>query len=264
MELIRTKSKPVQRESASIMHSLSPILLFVGLYLLLEIIIRTAGISRTVLPTPTGILVETIRNFGSDIWPHFVFTLKVVVIGFIVATILGMTLAGLFSQYDLIVKAVSPFIILFVVTPMITIVPLFMLWLGFDPNIRILVVILQAAPIIMLNTLSGFTSVETEKLELMRSMGASRRQTFFKLILPNAMPQVFTGIKLGCIFSTIGAISADFVGGSVGLGFRILQYSGLVMTEMTYGTILIVALIGIVLYQLVSFAESKFIVWRKK
>jgi len=147
---------------------------------------------------------------------------------------------------------------------MITIVPLFMLWLGFDPNIRILVVILQAAPIIMLNTLSGFTSVETEKLELMRSMGASRRQTFFKLILPNAMPQVFTGIKLGCIFSTIGAISADFVGGSVGLGFRILQYSGLVMTEMTYGTILIVALIGIILYQLVSFAESKFIVWRKK
>ena len=86
MELIRTKSKRVQRDRASIMHSLSPILLFVGLYLLLEIIIRTAGISRTVVPTPTGILVETIRNFGSDIWPHFVFTLKVVVIGFIVAT----------------------------------------------------------------------------------------------------------------------------------------------------------------------------------
>jgi ABC-type nitrate/sulfonate/bicarbonate transport system permease component len=264
VELIRTKSKPARSDRAPILHTLSPIFLFIALFLLLEIVIRTTGISRTVLPTPTGILTETIKNFGSDLWPHFIFTLKVVVIGFIVATILGMSLAAIFSQYDLLVKAVSPFIILLVVMPMITIVPLFMLWLGFDPNIRILVVILQASPIIMLNTLSGFTSVETEKLELMRSMGASKLQTFFKVILPNAMPQVFTGIKLGCIFSTIGAISADFVGGSIGLGFRILQYSGLVMTEMTYGTILIVALIGITLYQLVSFTESKVIVWRKK
>lgn len=264
MELVREKSKKARLDRAPIMHTLSPFLLFVTLYLLLEIVIRAADISRTVLPTPTAILTETIQNFGSDLLPHFLFTLKVVVIGFVVATILGMTLAALFSQYDLIVKAVSPFIILLVVTPMITIVPLFMLWLGFDPNIRIFVVILQAAPIIMLNTLSGFTSVETEKLELMRSMGANKLQTFFKVILPNAMPQVFTGIKLGCIFSTIGAISADFVGGSIGLGFRILQYSGLVMTEMTYGTILIVALIGIMLYQLVSFTEGKVIVWRKK
>jgi ABC-type nitrate/sulfonate/bicarbonate transport system permease component len=246
------------------MHSLSPVILFVVLYAGLEILIRVAGISRFVLPTPTAILTETFHNFSSDLWPHFIFTLKVVVIGFIIATLLGMTLAAFISQYNIIVKAVSPFIILLIVTPMITLVPLFMLWLGFNPNIRIMVVILQAAPVIMLNTLSGFTTVESEKLELMRSIGANRFQTFFKVILPNAMPRIFTGIKLGCIFSTIGAVSADFVGGSIGLGFRILQYSGLVMTEMTYGTILIVALIGITLYQIVRSIESRVIVWRKK
>jgi ABC-type nitrate/sulfonate/bicarbonate transport system permease component len=84
----------------------------------------------------------------------------------------------------------------------------------------VIVVIIQATPIITLNTLNGFTNIEGEKLELAKSVGASKLQTFIKIIFMNAMPQVFTGIKLGCIFSTIGAISADFVAGTVGLCSR--------------------------------------------
>ena len=135
--------------------------------------------------------------------------------------------------------------------------------MGFDSKVRVIVVILQATPIIVLNTLTGFQTVETSKLELMRSMGATKFQTFIKLIFPNALPQVFTGLKLGCIFSTIAAMSADLAAGKIGLGFRIQQYSSLIMTEMAFGTILIVALIGIVLFQIVATIEKKVIVWVK-
>jgi ABC-type nitrate/sulfonate/bicarbonate transport system permease component len=146
---------------------------------------------------------------------------------------------------------------------MITMVPLFMLWMGFDSRVRMIVVILQATPIIVLNTLTGFQTTETQKLELMRAMGASKLQTFCKVIFPNALPQVFTGLKLGCIFSTIAAMSADLAAGKAGLGYRIQQYSGLIMTEMAYGTIIIVALIGIILFQIVAGIEKRVIVWIK-
>ncbi|MGM8365939.1 ABC transporter permease [Virgibacillus sp. W0181] len=240
-----------------------PILTFISLYAVFEIFIRATGVPRIVLPTPTAIITETVQRFPADLWPHFLVTFRVIVFGFIIAIPFGIALAAVFSQLPIVVKATTPFIILLVVTPVITIVPLLVLWLGSDPNIRIIAVVVQATPIITLNTLSGFSKVETAKLELMKSIGASRAQTFFKVTFPNALPQVFTGIKLGCIFSTIGAISADFVAGNVGLGFRILQYSGAIMTEMVYGTILIVASIGIILYLIASSIEKRVIVWRK-
>jgi ABC-type nitrate/sulfonate/bicarbonate transport system permease component len=216
-----------------------------------------------VLPPPSDVIGFTIHDFVSNLLPHFLFTLKVIVVGFCIAIPLGMAIAALFSQYRILIKAITPYIIFIVVTPMVTLMPLFMMWFGFDPNIRIMIVVLQATPIIALNAISGFSNVENSKLELMKSIGATRFQTFVKIIFPNATPQVFTGIKLGCIFSSIGAISADFVAGRYGLGYRIQQYSGLVMIEQAYGTILIVAIIGISLYEIIDTIEKKVIVWRR-
>lgn len=234
-------------------------LLFVGL----ELIIRVAGISRLVLPTPSAIVASIAESFASDIWPHFIYNFRVIFIGFLCAVPLGMLLAAVCSQFRILVKAVSPYVILLVVTPMITLIPLVQLWLGSDPNIRILVIVIACTPIIMLNTLTGFTNVETSKLELARSMGASKLQTFIKIVFPNALPQVFTGIKLGCIFSTIASVTADFVFGMQGLGFKVQQATKYVMTEIVYGSIILIAIIGFVLYKAVAITEKKIIIWKK-
>lgn len=81
-----------------------------------------------------------------DIWPHFILTLKVILIGFAVATALGMLLAALISQSGLVTRAISPVIIWLVITPLITLIPLLTLWLGYDPMQRVYVVIIQATP----------------------------------------------------------------------------------------------------------------------
>ncbi len=179
------------------------------------------------------------------------------------ATDMGSSFVNSYSFYNL----GSPFLWLSLFVPSrlmpFAMVPLFMLWMGFDSRVRVIVVILQATPIILLNTLTGFTTTEREKLELMRSLGATRWQTFLKVVFPNALPQVFTGLKIGCIFSTIAAMSADLAAGKEGLGYRIQQYSSLIMTEMAYGTIIIVALIGIVLFQIVVMIERRIVVWVK-
>ena len=254
--------KPLRKRKPLINYA-APAMLLVFVLVFWEVMVRHTGISRTIMPSPLAIYTEMRKNFVRDILPHMIFTLRVILTGYCVAIPLGIAIAGVCSQFELMIKAMSPLIILLVVTPMITLVALFMLWMGFNPNVRIIVVILQATPIITLNTLTGFMTVETYKLELMRSMGATKLQTFFKLIFPNALPQVFTGLKLGCIFSTIAAMSADLAAGKEGLGYRIKQYSSLIMTEMAYGTILVVALIGIILFQIVAAVEKRVIVWVK-
>ena len=241
---------------------IAPIVLLIVLVIGAEVFVSLGGISDKIIPRPSDMVIGTIRVFRVDILSHFLSTLKYVVIGISISVPLGITLAALFSQYKILVKAMTPIVIFMVVTPMITLVPLLRLWMGLNPDVRIVAGVLQASPIIMLNTLSGFTNIETSKLEVMRSLGASRFQTFILAIFPNALPQVFTGIKLGCIFGTIAPIACDFILAGEGLGVRMMRYARYLLIDRVFGCILLIGIIGFSLFSLVSYIERKIIVWK--
>ena len=240
---------------------IAPAIVFVLMYAGIELIIRTFNIQQWILPTPTNILLTFYANFVSEILPHTYVTLKGIIIGFLIAVPLGITIAFFLSQFEILDKAFSPYVIFLSTTPLITLVPLLMIWLGFGIKVKILAVTIQTFPIIMMNSVTGFNNVETLKLELMTSLGANRLQTFFNVTLPASLPNVFTGIKLGTIFSTIAAISTEFVGGKTGLGSRIVYYTSYIKTNLAFACILAVTLIGIVLYSIVSLLEEKLVKW---
>lgn len=256
---IITRKPKVKRDPKTI---LAPLVVLAIIIIALEVGLRIFGIPAYVMPLPTNILTGTIKQFHV-ILPDMLFTIKMILIGYAVAVPAGILLAAVFSQIDLVVKAVRPLIICLTITPMITLIPLMTLWMGTDPNLRVIIVIIQAVPIICLNTLNGFTNVEQEKLELARSVGASKLQTFVYVTFMNAMPQVFTGLKLGCIFSTIGAVSADFVSRNIGLGDRIIKFLKYSNFEQSYGCIVIIALIGITFYTIVEMIEKRVVLWKK-
>lgn len=256
---VKPLRKKKERNPVSI---IAPLVVLAIIYVGMEIGLRAFDVSSYVMPTPTNIIMGTVNSFHV-IWPDFLFTLKIITIGFCISIPAGILLAALFSQFDILVKAMQPVIIWLVITPMITLIPLMTLWLGTDPNLRVIIVIIQSTPIICLNTLNGFVRIEQEKLELARSVGASKLQTFADVVFMNAMPQVFTGIKLGCIFSTIGAVSADFVSRGQGLGDRILNFTKYSNFEQSYGCIILIALIGIGLYTIVDVIEKKIVLWKK-
>lgn len=251
-----------RKKKRDMVSIVAPLVVLAILVFGLQIICTLFDINEHVIPKPFDMITETIRVFG-DILPHFLFTIKIVLLGFIISVPLGMLIAAVLSQSKILISALSPIILVLVITPMMTLVPLMLLWLGTNPNLRLLVIIVQATPIITFNTLNGFTHVEKEKLELGASVGASKLQTFIKITFMNAMPQVFTGVKLGCIFSVIGAISADFVGGKIGMGTRIVYYTKYNSTAVTFGCIILVAIIGLVLYYSVSALERRVVLWKK-
>mgnify|MGYP001791743216 CR=1 FL=1 len=253
----------MRRSLSDRMVVLAPIAVLAILLLGLELIVYVFKIPRQVLPSPHAILLALYTNFASAILSHLMITLYVILAGFVIGVPVGIFLAALLSQYKIVEKAFSPYVILLVTTPMITLVPLFMMWFGFGINVRVFVVILQTVPIVILNSITGFNTVDSSKIELADSMGATRIQKFVKIIFPNALPQVFTGIKLGGIFATIAAITAGFSGAKSGLGNRVLYFSKFIETEIAFACIILIALIGISLYMLISQVESRVIVWRR-
>ena len=242
---------------------LAPIIFLVVILGLLEIYVAVSGIDPKILPAPHVIFGKLFTRFRRDLLKDFLYTLRVILTGYCIAIPGGICLAAICSQSKLLSRAITPVTILMICIPMLTVVPILILRMGLVIEIRIIAVVLQALPVICLNTLSGFRKVENSKIELFKSLGASRWQIFFKLIFPNAMPQVFTGLKLGCIFSTIAAMGADLAAGNSGLGTKISAYSGSLMTDMAYATIIVVALIGIILFIIVSEIEKKVVVWIK-
>lgn len=227
----------------------------------LEAIVRGAQISFTVLPPPSVMVGTLFKYFISDLLGHYLVTLKVIMIGFAVGVPLGIFFAALISEFRILEITFSPYVIIFVTTPLIVLVPLFRMWLGFGSNVRAIVVVLQTIPIVTLNAIAGFTEVERDKLNLMRSLGASRFQAFIKVIFPNALSSVFTGIKLGAIFSTIATVSTGFASAGSGLGSRIVLYSGYVETPLVFACILLIAFTGISLYYTIDFIQNIIVTW---
>ena len=158
---------------------------------------------------------------------------------------------------------ILPVLIILMMIPMATLVPELKLFLGVKPSLKILVIILQTAPVIAVNSLSGFTHVPHNKTDLMKGLGCGKAETFFRVVLPNALPQIFTGLKLGCILCMIAATAADMSVGQGGLGYRIARSATFSATSTAFAAIIVAAVIGVAFYMLVSMVESVIVKWKQ-
>lgn len=249
-------------EKHSKLENIAPILLFVAIFIIVQVVITVMQVPRFVLPKPTEIVGALGDNFGT-LGPDILITLQEILAGYGLAILVGIGVAIVITQFPLLNSAFTPYMLLLATTPMIALIPLLMIWLGFGVQVRIIVVVLQSFPVIMMNSATGFSNVDPLKLELMKTLGANRMQTLGNVIIPDALPHIFTGVKLGGIFATTAAISSEFSGGTEGLGFRIFTSTSFLKTEMAFAGIICVAAIGIGLYLLATFVEKKLIKWQK-
>jgi len=231
-------------------------------YFLLELIVYVFNISTWIFPSPTEVFSAFINNLFNLILPHLIITLQEILIGFIIGVPIGIIIAAFISAFKILDKALTPYVILLVTTPLLSLVPLLMVWLGFGMKVKIIAVIIQTFPIVMMNSVTGFNNVDELKLELMTSLGANRLQRFFKVVFPASLPHVFTGIKLGGIFATTTAIATEFIGGNAGIGYLITTSTSYIRTSLAFASILSAAIIGIALYGTISFVEKKIVTWK--
>ncbi|NBB83000.1 MAG: ABC transporter permease subunit, partial [Alphaproteobacteria bacterium] len=192
-----------------------------------EAIVRINEIPKFVLPAPSLIWEALIADFWSLMGSLWV-TLKVTIQAFVLAVVGGVALAILFSQSRLVEVGLFPYAVILQVTPVVSIAPLIIIWVGFDnvhQALLILAWIVAFFPILS-NTTLGLRSADHNLVNLFRLYGASRWQILTQLQLPSALPYLLGGMKISGGLALIGTVVAEFVAGSgsaAGLAWRIIE-----------------------------------------
>jgi NitT/TauT family transport system permease protein len=232
-----------------------------------ESLIATGIVNGILLPAPSDIasqLAEDAVSFftGGPMLGHFMTTLTEVVVGFLAAAVLAIVVGVLLSEFRLFKKAVYPYVIALSATPRIAFAPLFIVWFGFGLTSKVVMVAAIAAFPILVNTMAGMDATDRESLKLMRSLGATRWQTFRRLKVPTSLPFVFAGLEGGIIFAAVGAVVAEFTGGSEGLGYLTLVGQELFLLDLAFSAIIFLALQGVLLHRLVIASRRRVVFWQ--
>ncbi|MEQ4299956.1 ABC transporter permease [Plantactinospora sp. B6F1] len=175
-------------------------------------------------------------------------TAAVTLAGFGLATAVGLVVAAVIATSRLVERAVLPILVALHSVPKIAIAPLLVVWLGFGPRPKIALVLAVAFFPIMLAAVAGLTSTPRELADLARSLSASRWQTFVKIRLPWALPQVLVGLKTGGTLAVIGAVVAELSSSSSGLGAVILTAGTTADTPRAFAAVTLLALLSSALF----------------
>jgi NitT/TauT family transport system permease protein len=209
-----------------------------------------------VLPLPTAVARALVQNLlDGFLWPHLWVTLSEILLGFSGGSVLGIGLGSLVALAPLAQRVLNPYIIASQAMPKLALAPLFVIWCGFGIAPKALIAALIAFFPLFENTLTGLSAIDTETLDLFRMLGASRWQVFSKLLLPNAVPYLFAGLRVAIVLSVVGAVVGEYIGANKGLGALIMASQGMMDTTLMFAVFIMLTLVGIVLYQLVVYCE---------
>lgn len=235
-------------------------LAFLGFLLLWEVLVRLLGIKPYILPAPSLILAAM-----WDKLPRLLkagaYTVQPMLLGYITAVVLGVVIALGIAFSRRIEGVVYPLLVFFQIIPKIAVAPLFIIWFGFGLAPKVLLVFLLSFFPVVVSAITAFRSVDADIMDLARSTGASRLKTFWKVQLPHALPTLFTGFKVAAALSSTAAVVAEFVASDQGLGFLLLEYNGALDTTMTFATIIVLSVLGLLLYGAVELVERFTIPW---
>ncbi len=203
-----------------------------------------------------------------DLAKSAVSTFQAAVFGFFIGGAIGFTLAVIFAHSELLQRGFLPYVVASQTVPILAIAPMIVIWLSraghTDLSVPFIAAYLTFFPV-TIYTLRGLTSVPETALELMQSYAATRREILFKLRIPNALPQIFTALKISATASVVGAIIGELPSGiQTGLGVAILNFSRYYNQSppRLWATILVSGLVGILFFSLIALVERLVVTWR--
>ncbi|GAA3763757.1 ABC transporter permease [Microbacterium kribbense] len=229
-----------------------------------EIVVRAFHVNPLILPAPSEIFVRLVEMLkGPTIWQDAQTTATEAVVGFAIAVFVGVIAGVILGKSRLLEISMRPLVVGSQVVPKVALIPLFVIWFGFGISSKIIIAALMGFFPIMLNVQLGVRSVDPGQRDVMRSLNASKWHTFRHLELKSTLPYVFAGMEVGIVFSLIGAIVGEYLGGSVGLGYELVQTLNNLDAPGLFAVILLLSALGLILYFLVTVAKRLSIPWHE-
>ncbi len=216
-----------------------------------------------VLPSPVRV-VEQGWAFREQIWANTLPTLQVTAVGFAVSLVLGWAVAVAVDFSPWLRRALTPLLVASQTLPIIAIAPLLIIWLGFGLLPKVVVIALVTFFPIVVGLVEGFASTDRHATDLLRSMGASRWKQFRYIRLPGAMPYFFTALRIGITYAVTGAIFAEYVGATAGLGIFMNLQKNSFRTDLVLAAVVVTAVLSVALFALTYLAQRVLTPWYRR
>ena len=239
-----------------------PALIFVFILLVLWQAGAMGMDAAYILPSPTQILARLWELRGPLFTAHLPATLLCTGIGLAISVVLGLLLAVLMDASPAAEKMLYPLIVASQTIPTTALAPLFVLWFGYTIWSKVLVTVLITFFPIAITVFDGFRSAKTDRVDMLKTFGAGRKEIFCKLKLPAALPYFFSAIKMAIPMSIIGAAIGEWLGAQAGLGY----FSRRMMTQLdgagVFAPIVLLSAVAMLAVAIVSWIEKKVVTWR--
>lgn len=252
----RTQTPKKKAARVSFFERYASLLLAAAILLVWQIAVPLSGLSEFVLPTPLSIAARMVTDFKL-LAAHTYVTLLEVLAGFFAGVIVGIPLALAIFYSKAFERAVYPLLVALQTVPKIALAPLLVLYLGYGWAPKISLAFLISFFPVVISTVVGLQSLDKALVNMVRSMGASEWQTFFKVRLPAALPSIFGGLKVAISLAVIGAVIGEYIAAEKGLGYLQLQANSQFDTTLNFATVVTISLVGVLLYFILALVESR-------
>jgi NitT/TauT family transport system permease protein len=245
------------------LESAMPWLFVASLLIVWQLACVGFSIPNFILPRPSVVGQAFIAQF-KPIMENSWDTLVRTIIGFVLAVVLGGVLGIAIGSSRLIYRGLYPVLIGFNSVPKVAVVPVFVIWFGTGAIPAVLTAFLVSFFPIAVNVATGLATVEPELLDVLRSLGAKKRQILIKIGLPRSLPYFFASLKIAITLAFVGTIISETVAGSSGIGYLMMAATANFDTPLVFAGLFVIAALGIVMYAIFAAAEHRMTFWAKR
>ena len=206
-------------------------------------------------------IINTIINLSiqNNLFNHIFVTLEEVLIAFILGIVLGFIIAIILYEFPMLSSIMDPFLTMINSLPKVALGPLIIIIAGANIKSVIVMALLINLIISIITIYNGFINVDKEKLKLIKSFGANKRQILFKLVIPSSYNTIISSMKLCISMSLIGVIMGEFLVSRAGIGYLIIYGTQVFNLSLVMAGILILLIISFLLYKIITLLEKKLI-----
>ena len=240
--------------------AMRPFWLIIVLIIGWDLCIRLFKIPQYLIPTPWQVVQQLFKEWPM-LWREALPTLYATLGGFVLSALVGVPIAMWIAYSRLVESFVYPLLVFSQSVPKVAIAPLFVVWFGFGVIPKVIAAFLLGFFPVIVATVQGFKSIEPDVIDLARSMGASPLKVFIKFRLPQAMPAIFSGLKVSVTLAVVGAVVCEFVGSNSGLGYVLQKANGTFDLPLMFAALVILSMIGVLLFLVLELIERWVLPW---
>jgi ABC-type nitrate/sulfonate/bicarbonate transport system permease component len=244
-------------------HNWLPFIPIVSVIIAWQVLSMSGLIPGFMLPSPLRVTTAFATDFPL-LMRHLLRTLFEAMAGLTLAIAASFILAVIMDSNRFLKQSLTPLLLLTQTMPTIAVAPLLILWMGYGVAPKITLVFFFFFFPMTIGLLGAFAEADNDAINLLRSMGASRRQIYYYIKLPQGLPSFFSGLKIAGAYSIIGAVIAEWLGGDSGLGVYMIRVRRSYSFDKMFAVILLTSLLSLLLIKFITIIEKKALPWKAK